>query len=64
MVQTIEHPQAGPIKVTGIPVKYSDTKPSIRLPPPLLGQHTDEILHDLLGYSAEEIEAFRKKDVI
>ena len=58
MIETFEHPTAGTIKVAGIPVKYSATKPSIRLPPPLLGQHTDEILSDL-GFSAIEISKLK-----
>ncbi|CAJ0637473.1 14252_t:CDS:10 [Entrophospora sp. SA101] len=42
MVQEVEHPKAGKIKLTGAPVKYSGYKPTIRLPPPILGQHTHE----------------------
>ncbi|KAF8942058.1 hypothetical protein BGZ47_006919 [Haplosporangium gracile] len=55
MIQEIEHPKAGKIKLTGPAVKYSETKPSIRIPPPLLGQHTEEILKDVLGYDDERI---------
>jgi len=44
MVQEVEHPKVGKIKLTGIPVKYSKEKPRIRLPPPTLGQHTHEVL--------------------
>ncbi len=64
MVVEIDHPTAGKIKVVGIPVKYSETRGSIRLPPPLLGQHTDEVLSGLLGYSQEEINALRQKKVL
>jgi CoA:oxalate CoA-transferase len=63
MVQEIEHPVAGKIKVTGIPFKLSDTPGKIRTPPPTLGQHTDEILTGL-GYSREEIAALRQANVI
>ncbi|KAF9584249.1 hypothetical protein BGW38_007093 [Lunasporangiospora selenospora] len=64
MVQEIEHPTAGKIKVTGIPVRYSETKATIRVPPPLLGQHTDEVLKDMLGYDAQKIKALREQRAI
>ncbi|MBA7604441.1 Acetyl-CoA:oxalate CoA-transferase [subsurface metagenome] len=64
MVADITHPKAGQIKLTGIPVKLSDTPGSIENPPPLLGQHTDEILSDVLGYSKAEITELRKSEVI
>lgn len=64
MVVDITHPKAGQIKLTGIPVKLSDTPGSIENPPPLLGQHTDEILSDVLGYSKDEITELRKSEVI
>jgi len=64
MVVEVKHPTAGKLKLIGIPVKYSETPGSVRLPPPLLGQHTQVILSDLLGYSKEEIELFRHEGVI
>lgn len=64
MVVEIDHPTADKIKVVGIPVKYSETMGSIRLPPPLLGQHTDAILSGLLGYSQEEIDTLRQEKVV
>ena len=64
IVAEVDHPTAGKIKLVGIPVEYSETPGSIRLPPPLLGQHTDEILSELMGYSNQEIEAFRKEGTV
>jgi crotonobetainyl-CoA:carnitine CoA-transferase CaiB-like acyl-CoA transferase len=61
MVVEMDHPTAGKIKLVGIPVKYSETPGSIRRPPPLLGQHTDEILSKLIGYSKTEIEVLREE---
>ena len=63
MVVDMEHPTAGDIRVIGNPMKLSDTPPSYRLPPPILGQHTDEILRDL-GYSAEKIVTLRENGVV
>ncbi len=59
-----EHPTAGPVRSTGFPYKLSQTPPEVRLPPPLLGQHTEEVLTGLLGYSAEEIAAYREAGVV
>jgi formyl-CoA transferase len=64
MVVELDHPTAQKVKLVGVPVKYSETPGSVRLPPPLLGQHTDAILSELLGYSREEIDTFRQKKII
>jgi succinate--hydroxymethylglutarate CoA-transferase len=63
MLQEVEHPTAGKIKMVGIPVKYSDTPASIRLPPPTLGQHTEEILISVLGYDQQKIQRLKKDGV-
>ena len=49
MVLEVEHPTAGSIKLAGFPFKFSDTPATIRRPPPLLGQHTEQVLSELLG---------------
>jgi formyl-CoA transferase len=64
MVVELDHPTAQKVTLVGVPVKYSETPGSVRLPPPLLGQHTDVILSELLGYSREEIDTFRQKKII
>jgi len=64
MVQEVEHPAAGKLKVTGIPVNLSETPGEIRLPPPLLGEHTGEILAQYLGYSPQEVGNLRKQGVV
>ncbi|KAJ5403451.1 hypothetical protein N7509_003322 [Penicillium cosmopolitanum] len=46
------------------PVKYSNAEANIRLPPPLLGEHTDEVLNDTLGMDSVKIEELRSKGVI
>ena len=47
MVMEMQHPVEGPIRALGFPVKLSATQQQLRYPPPLLGQHTDEILTEL-----------------
>lgn len=64
MVKEIDHPTCGPMKLVNTPVKYSHSTPSIRTPPPLLGQHTDEVLREVVGISEEEIGSLRKTGVV
>jgi crotonobetainyl-CoA:carnitine CoA-transferase CaiB-like acyl-CoA transferase len=64
MVQEVEHPTAGRVKLVGIPVKFSATPGTIALPPPLLGQHTDEVLGGLLGLDAAALAALRSEGAI
>ena len=55
----MNHPKAGTVKVVGVPVRLSATPGSVRLPSPTLGQHTEEVLRDLLGLGVAEIAALR-----
>lgn len=64
MVTEVHHPSCGPMKLVSPPVKFSESKPSIRTPPPTLGQHTDEVLSGLLGMESGEIEALKKDGVV
>jgi formyl-CoA transferase/CoA:oxalate CoA-transferase len=63
MIETIEHATAGAVRVLGVPMKLSETPGSVRTPPPALGQHTDRILRDDCGLSAEEIRTLRAAGV-
>ena len=64
MVKEIEHPTCGPMKLVNTPVKYSYSQPSIRTPPPLLGQHTDEILRDIVGMDEREIQDLKREGIV
>jgi crotonobetainyl-CoA:carnitine CoA-transferase CaiB-like acyl-CoA transferase len=63
MLVELDHPTAGPIKQTGVPVKLSETPARIRSAPPTLGQHTEAILREL-EYSSDEIAALRAERVV
>ncbi len=63
LIQTIHHPDAGAIRVIGVPVKFSETPGAIRLAPPRVGEHTGAILAEL-GYTAGQIDALRAEGVI
>jgi formyl-CoA transferase len=63
MVETIEHPTIGPLRMTGVPFKLSLTPASVRRPPPLLGEHTDRLLA-WMGYPPEEIEGLRGEGIV
>jgi len=64
MVAQVPHPTIDPLRLVGIPIKYSDTPGAVRLPPPLVGEHTDEILSDVLSYSPEQIAELREQGAI
>ena len=63
LVAEIDHPTAGRVRAPGIPVRMSGTPPSVRDHPPLLGEHTDEVLHEL-GYSDDEVKALRRDGAV
>jgi CoA:oxalate CoA-transferase len=63
VVSEMEHPVAGTIKVLNTPIGLSKTPPRIKTPPPLLGQHTNEILLRF-GFTKIEIQKFREMGVV
>jgi formyl-CoA transferase len=63
LIQTMQHPTAGAVRVVGPPYRFSKTPGSIRRYPPLLGEHNDELLTEL-GFDEDEIATFRAEGVI
>jgi succinate--hydroxymethylglutarate CoA-transferase len=64
MVETVEHPALGALKLLWVPFKFSDTQCSVRRPPPKLGEHSGEILAAELGYGSAAIAQLRKDGVV
>ncbi len=64
MIQSVSHPVAGEISQLGFPLHLSDTPCTMRLPPPMLGQHTEEILTEVIGMGAEQVAHLKKDGVI
>ncbi len=64
MVVAMDHPTAGPIRVPGVAIKLTEAPGQVRTPPPGLGEHTDSVLTDVLGLSADELCTLRMAGVI
>ncbi|WP_370280082.1 CaiB/BaiF CoA transferase family protein [Pontibacterium sp.] len=60
----LEHPKAGKVAGVGNPVKFSDTPVEYRSAPPMLGQHTEQVLSDLLEMDGKALEGLRQSGVI
>lgn len=63
MVVERDHPAMGTVRLLGLPVKLSDTPAAIHRTPPLMGQHTDEILRDL-GLTDADLSSLRERGLI
>ena len=64
LLQTLSHPVAGDIPVVANPVRFSATPVSLHSAPPLLGQHTREVLEKELGFSVDRIDQLRRGGVV
>ena len=64
MKVTVEHPVAGPTPLVANPIRFSETKIEYNAPPPLLAQHTDDILERLLGLSDGDLAELERAGAI
>ena len=60
----LPHPTAGTVPLIGSPMRLSETPVQYRSAPPTLGQHTDEVLRDVLGLDAGTVQALRNQGVL
>lgn len=64
MLIQVEHPTIGALPLVGSPLKMGGTPVSYRLSPPLIGQHTQDILREVLGYSEEKVSALTESGCV
>lgn len=64
LVKTLEHPLAGSVKVVGPAVNYTECGNDVRTAPPTLGQHTNEVLMDVLGYGSKKIDELKSTGIV
>ena len=63
IMQTIDHPTTGKVKMPAWPVRFDGAPPKVK-PSPLLGQHSEEVLSGWLGMSAAEIQALKAERIL
>ncbi|MBI1737368.1 MAG: CoA transferase [Candidatus Rokubacteria bacterium] len=64
MIARLKHPKAGEIRVMGVPIKLHGTPGAVSTPPPVLGQHTDEVLRRVLGLDRKAIAGLRAEGAV
>jgi crotonobetainyl-CoA:carnitine CoA-transferase CaiB-like acyl-CoA transferase len=63
IMQTIEHPTTGRVKMPAWPVRFDGTPPKVK-PSPLLGQHNTDVLGSWLGLGAQDIDALKQEGIV
>jgi crotonobetainyl-CoA:carnitine CoA-transferase CaiB-like acyl-CoA transferase len=64
MLVELEHATLGPIRIPGVPIKFSETPATARTAPPVLGQHTNAVLTELCNLSADQIAALAERGIV
>jgi succinate--hydroxymethylglutarate CoA-transferase len=64
LVKTMRHSTAGDIKVIGPAVQFSRSEQTLRFPPPLLGEHTEQVLSKTLQYSHKQIQKLKDDKIV
>ena len=64
MLVTVDQPGIGPVRIAGSPIRLSETPGRVESPAPLLGEHSAEVLREVLGYTVDRIEALKAEGVI
>ena len=64
MIKELHHAKVGPIKVTGVPIKLSETPGEVSSPPPVLGEHSSEVLAQWLNIGQNELDALAESKVV
>jgi crotonobetainyl-CoA:carnitine CoA-transferase CaiB-like acyl-CoA transferase len=64
MIEHVDHPAAGALRLLGVPVKLSETPGTVRRPPPRLGEHTRPVLTSVLGLTGAEVDRLAAAGVI
>ncbi|CAM4129681.1 CaiB/BaiF CoA-transferase family protein [Vreelandella rituensis] len=62
--QTLPHPQAGQVDLVSNPIRFNDVVLNADMPPPGLGQHTHQVLEEMLQLDAEQIAALKQQGII
>ncbi|MCZ6680785.1 MAG: CaiB/BaiF CoA-transferase family protein [Candidatus Poribacteria bacterium] len=64
MIVDVEHDRTGPVQIPGIPIKLSETPGRVDAPAPNLGEHTVEVLTDLLGLRHDAVDLLKQEGVV
>ena len=64
MIVSYDHPEAGPIRLPGNPIKFDGTPETISEPAPLLGEHTDLLLQEILELKTDEIADLKARGIV
>jgi formyl-CoA transferase len=64
MIAEVPHPTIGTLRLTAPPIKFSETPAVVHRHPPLLGEHTDQVLSEVLGYAPDRIEMLKTQGTV